>query len=113
MLLVEQLIFGSIYAQDENLIDDIPQEERDVQEKDKDEEEFDLSELDVLDEDDKKILERDDFNAAANQPDRVEVSEDEEDDEIDSLQEEISEVIDLDQKTKKNIVDVEESMSVW
>ena len=105
-----QLITSPTHAQNEILDDDRPEEERTIERQEADDE-FDLSELDVLDEDDKKILGRDDFTPAANQPGRVKVSEDEEDDEIESLQEEISEVIDLKEKTKKSVVDVEESIN--
>jgi len=89
-------------------IDDIPQEERSVNSPDANDDSIDLSELDALDENDKKLLKNDDFNKALYQGDRLKVSDQEEDNDIDSLKEEISEVLDI--SKKKKVIDVESSL---
>ncbi len=93
-------------------IDDIPQEERSVEDRESEKREQDLSQLEFLDEDDKKILRNDDLNRSLFQPDRLKVSDQEEDNEINSLKQEISEVIELSRKKKaENIIDVQSSLN--
>ena len=100
------------FAQIADDIDDIPQEERSVEDKESEKREQDLSQLEFLDEDDKKILSNDDLNRSLFQPDRLKVSDQEEDNEINSLKQEISEVIELSKKKKaENIIDVQSSLS--
>jgi hypothetical protein len=107
-------IFASTsgYSQIADDIDDMPQQEVSIQAEESKQKELDLSELETLDEDDKKILSGDDFNKPLFQGDRLKVSDQEEDNEINSLKEEISEVIELSRKQKsQNVIDVESSLN--
>ena len=101
----------SAHGQVNDQIDDIPEQERKIGEEEQVDDEFDLSELEVLDEDDKNILTKEDLNKPLFQGDRIKVSDQEEDNEINSLKQEISEVIELSKKRKKTqVIDVESSL---
>ena len=94
----------------EDKVDDLPQEERSVVGTQKEEENLDLSELEVLDEEDKKLLSEDDLGKAVKQETRMQISDQEEENEINSLQQEISEVINISKGPKKEVVDVQASL---
>lgn len=119
LILGKMLLPITGFSQVDDQIDDIPEEEsvteesKDLQEMPAEEskQELDLSELDVIDEEDKNILKTDDLNKSVQQEDRLKISEKEEDNEISSLKEEISEVIDLSNKSKNTkVINVEESL---
>ncbi len=76
-----------------------------------DEMELDLESIEVYDEDDKKILKNDDFNKPLYQDDRLKVSDEEEDNDIDSLMQEFSEEVDLvKKKNNQEVIDVKSSL---
>jgi len=105
-------------AQIDSDIDDMPEEEAVLKQVEDEalnsppEDELSLSDLDLLDEEDKKILKSDDLTKSVLQEDRIKVSDQEEDNEISSLKEEISEVIDLSNREKtRSVIDVKESLN--